>query len=550
MKKNINNKESRLLKMNHIRILAIALFFTILCNSAYSAPDEVFLKYNYEENGGSIVFDNSRNGFDALISGMSWSSDSYFGDYAGRFDGNNDYIYTYVPAGDINEFTICSFVKPLTSTNTDEVLMDIKANSTNKFAIHNIRNTDEVTMEYIDETGSTSSLQLNNRSFPVDSYTHFCIFVDPTTDYYEYYENNVSISNGSIPDGYSRFTTDEKMTFGSDLDNTLNYEGLLDSTLILDFEPNSTQINDIYTNNALSLRIEEDGDDTSSEEIDNLIEVNNMIINYFPQYNDSFSVTDDIIISLNYTASCEFYLDSQLYESGEGQVNYKFAHDMSLGNYTGSLYCYYDSGITRYYEYIPNYEFRVVKGDPSTIKFNLESSEFSITDESLYLTTPCLEEFSTVGTVGLDHLREINNNKSVYIQKVSDASATFTLSSGSHEFCLVNGQLQYTQNNYSKNFKINEVTYAKEVGNFELDSNVTQSYTLTLGLFDVYGKTNPKSWGHTWQSIINSIILFILGLFVTFAGLAVQNGKITLVGSIILLSAFGISIGALFGVIF
>lgn len=546
MEKNINIKKpelnnNKMKYRNIIMILALLLFCVNLANA-----DHLFLKYGYEEGGGSIIFDQSGNGYDAITSGMSWSSDSYFGDYAGDFDGQNDYIYTYLPMGELDEFTFCSFVKP-DGNNNEDVLIDIEHNGTNKFSVRNDRNTDMIYLDYVDESGVVSELILND-SLSLDTYTHLCVYVDPVDDTYKYWENNGLVSQGNISGGFNKFDTDDRMNIGTNIDRNLFMEGLLDSTLILDFEPNSTQLNDIYTNNALSITPDQDSED-EEQEIENTKRLDNLIIDYNPSENQSFTITDDIDIDLNYSANCEFYLDSNLYRSGEDKISYSFKHNLDLQNYTGNIYCYFDSGDTRYYEHIPNYEFEVVKGEKSKIKFNLIGEDFNVDDESLYISTPCIKSVSTIGDLGIDYVREANEGEEIYFQKVSDNQATFNLHGDTYEFCLINGDVQYSQNNFTTEFNINNINNVIELGKFDIDSNVTQSYDIQLTLMDIYKNIDPLAWGESWGTLISGLILLFLGVAISGIGVASQNGKITFAGVILILSAFGISVSGLFAMV-
>jgi hypothetical protein len=55
-------------------------------------PDGATAAYDFESGSGSTLVDRTGNGNDGSVTGMSWTTSTQYGDYAGSFDGTDDSV--------------------------------------------------------------------------------------------------------------------------------------------------------------------------------------------------------------------------------------------------------------------------------------------------------------------------------------------------------------------------------------------------------------------------------------------------------------------------
>lgn len=271
------------------------------------------------------------------------------------------------------------------------------------------------------------------------------------------------------------------------------------------------------------------------------------IINSTSFDNETISQSDFLKINLNIPASCQLFVNDDLYKNLGEAISFSFPHALTKGSYTAQLYCYYEVGETRYYDISKEYSFEV-EGLPTEINFYIVGTDFNVNEKSMYLVTPCIKDTLEFGDLTKDVLSSLNSGTH-YFQKLENGFATFELLEGNHEFCLINGQVQYSENGFTQDYNINSVEGLLSLGKFDVDSNITNSYEVSVETFDIYGKANPKAYGQTWSGIIGGIILLILGIGILFAGVHTENGKIVIGGVLLCLSAFGISAIGFLGVL-
>lgn len=532
---NMTNKKKSILSI----FLLVAL---ILISPAYSAENYV-LKYEFEEGeGGSIVFDSSGNGFIGVTTSTSWTTTEAFGTYAMDFDGSNDWVETTLPLNQITRFSLGGWIRPF-STNTDTII-DIEDGTTNKLEL---QMGDEIVLDYVDDSGVYRTLVLSEDSFPVGDYIHIALSIDSVQEEYEYWENAVLISSGEIVGGYNSFSSVETVRIGANLDGGSDLDAYLDAIFVVDFFPSESQLTELMQQNVMTLAEDETGDTT--ETLEGLVRTDLIIGDYTPYQNNEHFPDENIEVNLNTPAKCEFYVDSNLYREGEDQISYTWEQGLDYGSYHGNFYCWYDYNNTRYYDMTTEFPFTIVAGDPALITFFVSGLDFNVDDESLYLTTPCIKHVLNVGEIAKDADKNINEGREIFFQKVLNGKTTFNISPSEHEFCLVNGLIQYSEEGFTSDFNINEVHGVVELGVFDVPSNVTQSYSIQTELLDIYDINDPKAFGETWGSIIGGLILLIFGALILFSGVKLNNGKIVIAGVLLCLASMGISFSGFLGVL-
>ena len=63
-----------------------------IINESEFPPDGATAAYDFESGSGSTLVDRTGNGNDGSVTGMSWTTSTQYGDYAGSFDGTDDYV--------------------------------------------------------------------------------------------------------------------------------------------------------------------------------------------------------------------------------------------------------------------------------------------------------------------------------------------------------------------------------------------------------------------------------------------------------------------------
>lgn len=63
-----------------------------IINESEFAPSGATAAYDFESGSGSTLVDRTGNGNDGSVSGMTWTTNTQNGDYAGSFDGTDDSV--------------------------------------------------------------------------------------------------------------------------------------------------------------------------------------------------------------------------------------------------------------------------------------------------------------------------------------------------------------------------------------------------------------------------------------------------------------------------
>ena len=117
---------------------------------------------------------------------------------------------------------------------------------------------------------------------------------------------------------------------------------------------------------------------------------------------------------------------------------------------------------------------------------------------------------------------------------------------------MINGVGQYNlEGGYSDIWYVNQAEHQEILGKFSVPSNVTQNFVFSIDQSDIYPVTNPKWWNTSWIEIIGSLIAFIIGLILLWAGIETKDGKIVLVGGLLVMMSLGYQVSNIvFGVLF
>ena len=553
MRRNINLgfQSNNMLLKKIIMILTIL----VLCSSAYSQyiADEV-LHYRFDEGHGNILVDSSGNGYFAITTGTTYDSGTKkFGSYALKFDGNDDFATSVVqmPLYDYMTYSLWVFKETQSGTRT---IFFIEDNNLEHFKVsyNHTSNLYHIFYECCD--GNINNIQIPLSSITINTWHHIMFGVDYNENSLQFYLDGVLLYNETQPTNFTSPDNNNYVTLGKSITGLDEFKGRMDDFRYYNFLLNSTQINDLMITNSITFNESgiigdtiPDDDDVTDFSTDATI-----IKSYNPSINSTIFTTTPITITLNKKASCEVYIDNLLYRAGYNLLAYSFTHDLEVGNYTAIYYCYYDLDGVRYFQMTDEIPFSVIFNSPSTINFIVSGSDYAVSDKSLYIVTPCVKHLLQVSgiTDGIDS--KINEDKEFYFQKLNNNGlATFTLSPDTYEFCLVNGMIQYSENNFTENYNVNKITGIADMGRFEVPSNVTQTYYVGTELLDIYDKTNPKAFNLTWASIMGGLVLTFFAIALMLVGIFSKEPKITMGGVIVLLSAFGVSFsGIILGALF
>lgn len=283
--------------------------------------------------------------------------------------------------------------------------------------------------------------------------------------------------------------------------------------------------------------------------IDNYVNVATILTDYNPYVNSTTKTNDVFFIQTSIPSTCLFYVDNIVSFEDSNKIAYSWNHNLNVGQYEGSIYCYYDLNNTRYYELIEPFLFNITLEDLTQIGFSVSGSDFDIDDKEMYIVTPCIRNIVQFGKLTQNALQKLNDGHSYYFQKLNNGRAYFWLYEGNHEFCLINGQIQYDENNFTSKYNINTVDGVLNLGNFNVNSEITNSYEITTEIFEIYGKSDPKAWGQTWRTIIGGLVLLTIGSLIVFVGVNLNNSKIVVAGALLVASALGVSLISFAGVL-
>jgi len=522
------------------KISLVMLLFTLILSTAHAVDQHQVLHYDYEENGGSIILDSSGNNNHGIVNNGRWQTTaSAFGTYGFDFDGANDWIDVIVPATLGTEFSVASWVKPDSDSSIVTMLHTEDTGIMGRFQLENDQFLDTFSLHYIDDSSSPQTLVLGSALAP-GVFTHIAISIDAENNLIKYYNDNNLILDVAVPNGYQQTVTPSISRIGATLSNQQDYDGDIDETFVFDFLISDTQVSELFNTNTLTLILDPIAPESPLADIENLVSID-LINSFTPSENETMQSSEKFNINLNTVGSCEIYVENELYKIVEGQIAYTVSQNLNAGDHNYFLYCYYDNNNTRYFELTDLISFTVENDPPGTITLNLRAEDFDPNGLALYFTTPCMEQGIYLPGISPKYSAAANPD-GIYFQRIVDNSATFTVDAETHEFCLVNGQIFYDQNGPTTNYHPNVVHNQIELGEFDVPSNLTSAYTVSVENFDMYGKANPKAWGQSWISLIGAIISLLLGLGILALGVTQKIPQAVLIGGLLVLFALGFEI--------
>ena len=533
-----------IMKTKTFYLMAYILFmFSLLSYNAFSITQEQLLRYEFEEGGGTIILDSSGNNYNGIQNAVSWTTNNRWGTYALEFDGFNDYVATLESINIPDQLSI-SFWLSVDVGITPETILNIYGDTENYLIYVDYAQNSALKLDYVDNTQQTQTLILINNS--VDStYNHFVVSIDSVKNDTCAWKNGVQITCIPLNNGVYKDLLNEYLQIGQDFTNTYDdYDGRMDEFRIFDFVLNDSQVQDLFLNNYITLI-------TTPEPVDNISLVQDILItNFSPQTNDTIYFTDNFEVTTNRLTDCTLYIDNSLIETSYNQVVHKIPNPLTeAGKHQYFWYCEALINNSLIFEISQTQYFNLSENPPKIITFNIVGTDFDVNDLELYITTPCMNEgYSAIGTEYKPYRPEYNKD-GIMFSKVVNGFAQFNVTNDKNDYCLYNGRIIINELGKTTNYDIVDIYGVVELGEIQTPNNVTDIYKVTLEQFDIYSKVNPKAWGQTWTSIIGGLILLVLGVTVLIAGIYVGNGKMTLAGAILSMSALGISFTGIVGLV-
>lgn len=540
MEKYKNNKNKRNSMMKRFSFLM--LMFTVLFSGSAFALQQELIRYEFEENGGSVLVDSSGNANHAVNNGASWSSTTKkWGSYALNFDGN-DYGVSIADTDFPEQFTLSLWIRPNFNNNNPKCMFCMKDGD----EMHSFRyfpDTDELKYIYQNESGSIITTDvLDSSAFTNDVWYHLVFVVDTITNKVTYYRN--SILTTLLDTTYPINTNDDPKAIyiGTDYTITDYYRGYQDEVRLFEGLLVSGQIGSLFSTNGVILETEEDYEDNVTQP--SVIQLSNIINSTSPADNTSHYNPVQFTGLLNYEASCDLYVDNKIIESFYGMLAFTHQESLNVGEHTYFVYCEYQTGDTKYYDATGLRTVTVLENAPGTVDFTITGTDFDISTKNLFLTSPCLKEGMHIWSVSQPYNSQANPN-GAYFRQLSNGFTSFTLPNGVHEFCLFHGSIDYMTYNKTANYYIGKAYNNINLGKYQIPNNLTTSYSITVENFDIYGKGNPKAWGQTWITIIGSLLAFAIGLGLAYIGVENKEPKMVLVGALLIMLSLGYQLGNL-----
>jgi len=269
---------------------------------------------------------------------------------------------------------------------------------------------------------------------------------------------------------------------------------------------------------------------------------NDFIVDYSPKNLSSINNYINFQIELNKTANCKLYINNNLETNFTQRTS--FSYDKLFGSETKIKYYWYCQATfnnTIYYQKT-NIENLDVYYSSNNVNFILyDQLDNLIYGDNLYLVTPCLKEY-----VGI-YQTTMNQNTPHYFQKLNNGEANFNLSyTNKYNFCLIRGQINYKDNDYTQNFDLVQVNKQLNLGDLYVKNN-TYNYVFRINDQDLKNVFEPSFWGKTWADLFNLIIALILGGSIITLGIILKSDKIVIGGVIILITGMGVSTLSLVG---
>lgn len=542
-----NNKKYILSNMN--KLMIIMIFFILSISHVYSSQynQEYILNWNFDEVNGDIAFDSSGNNLFGILNGGANFEPNGDGVAYGLsdidFDGNNDFVSTSL-TNLLNNEEIISFslwFRP--DGGQEDVLFSIYAQDGNLFEMNLIVDPDNpsnlLSISGITNNAISYDFMIDNSGNNYNSvYHHVVISINTTSNDVTLFRNGVEINTINIPQ--ISFENSLSMRLGVDRFTNFDFDGDMDEFKIFNFIPNSTQIQDLYLLNTMTLFVAEE--ETNSEETQSLF------IDYSPTQNSSISNPINIIGNLNVQSTCDIYINNKLDKTLNNIISFNEEYYLTQGQNNYLIYCSYIENGTKFFEVTPLTTFNINEGEPTEATFIINPLDFDLTKVDLWVTSPCLEEgYSAIGT-DMGKYRPQYNPNGAYFSEVVNGRATINVSSGINEFCLHNGRIIVNEDGKTTNYDVVQSLGRVELGDVDIPRE-NAVFSVNIEQFQIYEIYDPKAYGKTWSGVIGGLILVLMGGLVILVGARNNNGKIVVAGALIFMAGFGISTAGLVGIL-
>lgn len=522
------------------RIFYIFMMMSLLFIPVNSANQEYIFNYEFEEGSGNVILDSSGNDHHLVANGLVWTTDNVNGNYAIDLDGNNDYAQGIVNLNNNSEITMSFWVKPL--SNSKDAIFTFYHGANDlifKVEVDPDAGGNNLRLVYNNELNSKVDFDIEGNNFNLNQFYHLSFSYSFQTNEFKYYRDGVLINTFS---NINIISPIEPVIFRigtSEILSNNNFDGLLDSFNTFNFIVNSTQINELYSSNSITLIVDETENNNSLSE--------SILIDSFTPLNGTYPNTLQFDLNLLQKASCDFYLDNQLTYSFEDILSVSFTETLTDGDHKYFYYCSKLIDNVEYFEISQTAQFNI-ETPITQIVFQIEGTDFNVNDEELYITSPCpVEGFSAIGhVVGY---QPKYNSEGIMWSKLENGLATVNISAQTHEFCLFNGRVIVNELDKTTNYNVQAKEGILELGNFTIPNNNYQIYNLKVDTFEIYDVYNPKAHGSSWPAFLSALLFALLGGLIMVGGIKGESKVMVLIGGTLLLGAFGLTLGGVISLI-
>ncbi|MHA1381442.1 MAG: LamG-like jellyroll fold domain-containing protein [Candidatus Helarchaeota archaeon] len=496
---------------------------------------ETLLTWEFEAGHGNIALDSSGSNYYGIMTGADFEGNTKkFGNYAIKFDGNNDYINSITQAT-LPDIMTLNFWVYKESNSGERVIYLIENTNKEHFKLNYNENSDEFTFYYYTDSNTTENIIISH-SMSLNSWHMITSEVNYITNSYKLMVDKNILYSSVIPETFVSQDTNNFLKLGVDILGSDDFKGKMDAFNIFDFSLNISQINDLYATNHITLIQEVEEPQINDTTIVDIIS------SYTPSQNSTIGMNQDIEVNLNLKASCQLYLNNELVLSLDDTLS--FAYPLlgnEAGDYEYMVYCdFIEDGILKF-ELTDIINFEIVV-PPTTATFQIEGIDFDPSKESLYLVTPCPEEgFSAIGYA--TGYQSKYNPEGVEWLKFENNYVTINTSAETHEFCIFNGRVIVNEEGKTTNYNVQEKYGMLEVGKIDIPNQVNNFFKLRVEKLEVFDFTQPKAYAETVGAFLSAFIMFLLGGLIMFAGMKTGSKMAVLIGGVLLLGAFGLTLG-------
>lgn len=513
-----------------------SLMFAVLLISfgAYAQETQLeLLRYQFEEGSGSIVLDSSGNNFHATNTGANYdTTQATFGTYAMDFDGNQDYLTT-ISGSNIPDKISFSFWMDMDQNPQTTLFVIYGLNDYFKILV-DPDSASNIELQYKDVNDLTQSQTLSNNPFLINTMYHLVLNFDFVNQTFTVYRNGILDGNGNLNFQVSREDGSNTLRIGADDLGTNEHDGDLDEFRIFFGNLNQSQAQSLFNSNTVNLFVLE----PEPVEEEKVI----IIDSYSPLEGETVNNNVEFNLNLFQNADCDFYLDNNKLYNFENIVATSFIEFLEEGLHSYFWYCSIMNNNTKQYQLSNLTTFNVVT-PPTTATFKVVGIDFDPTTQSLYLTSPCPNEgYSAIGTDYVGYGPKYNKD-GVEWWPFIDGIVSINTTANTHEFCIFNGRVIINEQGKTTNYNVQSKEGILKVGEIDIPNELNNYFELRVEKLEVFDVTNPKAYTDTLGAFLMSFIMFLLGGLIMWASAKSESKVGVLIGGVLLLGAFGLSLG-------